>query len=132
MKLTPAAELAVRGILVLAQEHGQGPTTLAEVCRRRDLPREYLTKIFASLSRSGLITPIRGKGGGYVLARPPESISLLEVIEAVEGPIALNFCQQDPPQCEQDHCPVRPIWTDIQEYIRTRLGAQTLGDLVSG
>ncbi len=132
MKLTPAAELAVRGVLVLADEYGQGPTTLAEVCRRRGLPREYLTKIFASLSRSGLITPIRGKGGGYVLARSPGSISLLEVIEAVEGPIALNFCQQDPPQCQQDHCPVRPIWTDIQEYIRTKLGAHSLADLAQG
>jgi Rrf2 family protein len=131
MKLTAAAELAVRGMLVLAGKHGQGPTTLAQVCQERDLPKEYLTKIFASLSRDGLITPIRGKGGGYVLARDPGTITLLDIIEAVEGPIALNFCQQDPPQCEQEACPVRPVWTDLQETIRAKLGQKTLADYLA-
>jgi Rrf2 family protein len=132
MKLTAAAELAIRGMLVLAEKHGQGPTPLATICQQRDLPKEYLTKIFASLSRDGLITPIRGKGGGYVLAREPKDISLLDIIEAVEGPIALNFCQQDPPQCEQDHCPVRPVWTELQQIIREKLGAKSLADYLSG
>ncbi|MFP4354397.1 MAG: RrF2 family transcriptional regulator [Phycisphaerae bacterium] len=131
MKLTAAAELAVRGMLVLASRHGQGPTTLATVCAERDLPKEYLTKIFASLSRDGLITPIRGKGGGYVLARDPKAITLLNIIEAVEGPIALNFCQQDPPQCEEDNCPVRPVWTDLQETIREKLDEKSLSDYLS-
>ena len=128
MKLTAAAELAVRGMLVLARNHGNGPTTLAQVCSARDLPREYLTKIFASLSRSGIILPIRGKGGGYVLARDPGQITLLEIIEAVEGPICLNFCQQDPPQCDQVDCPVRPIWGELQDVMRDKLGARTLAD----
>jgi Rrf2 family protein len=131
MKLTHAAELAVRGALVLAEEYGQGPVPLAEICRRRELPREYLTKIFSSLSRAGLLKPIRGKGGGFVLAREPSEITLLEVIEAVEGPIILNFCQHDPPQCERDDCPVRPVWSDLQDHIRTTLGSRTLGDFVA-
>ncbi len=91
MKLSAAAELAVRGILVLAKEYGNGPTTLDSVCARRQLPKQYLVKIFSSLARADLITPIRGKKGGYLPSRGPETISVHDVIEAVEGPIALNL-----------------------------------------
>jgi Rrf2 family protein len=112
----------------LAEHYGQGPITLAKVCSRRRLPKEYLTKIFSSLARHGLVTPIRGKRGGYVLARDPREISLLDVIEAVEGPIALNFCQQLPPQCDRNDCPMRPVWTELQGLVRRKLGAVRLSD----
>ena len=130
MKLTVAAELAVRGILVLAENHGSDPIPLAKVCQARDLPKEYLAKIFSSLSRHGLIRPIRGKNGGYVLARNPSGITLLHVIEAVEGPIALNFCQHQPPQCDRTDCTVRPVWTELQRILREKLSAKTLADYV--
>jgi len=130
MKLTVAAELAIRGVLVLAGKHGSGPVTLSAICKERNLPKQYLTKIFASLSRQGLIRPIRGKNGGYLLAQNPENITLLDIIEAVEGPIALNFCQHSPPQCDQTECPVRPIWTDLQSIIQKKLSEKTLADYV--
>ena len=126
MKLSPAAELAVRGILVLAQHYGQGPVTLESICSRRELPRQYLTKIFAALTKAGLITPIRGKGGGYVLGRTPTTISLLQVIEAVEGPLVLNLCQHEPSKCEDVGCKIRPVWADIQATLRSKLGSVSL------
>lgn len=128
MKLSMAAELAVRGIMVLADSHGQGPVPLDEICRRRKLPRQYLAKIFAMLARADLVDPVRGKGGGHVLARSPKDITLLEVIEAVEGPLAMNLCQHTPPKCDQVDCPVRPVWTEIQEDIRSILASKTLAD----
>jgi len=130
MQLSMAAELAVRGILVLAGRSGDGPVPLEAICLERKLPRDYLTKIFGALKRAHLVRAIRGKGGGYVLGRPPSEISLLAVIEAVEGPLAMNLCQHDPPQCDETNCRVRPIWTEIQEKVRSVLASRTLDELV--
>lgn len=132
MRLTPAAELAVRGALVLAENYGNGPVSIAKVCEIRQLGKEYLTKIFSSLSKAGLVTPIRGKGGGYILARDPAEINLLEIVEAIEGPLALNFCQQDPPRCHEEDCPVREIWSELQETVRARLASVRLADCCTG
>lgn len=130
MKLSPAAELAVRGILVLAEQYGEGPTTLDAICAKRELPKQYLVKIFSSLTKADLITPVRGKKGGYLLAREPGEVTLLEVIEAVEGPIVLNFCQYPKPKCEEANCPIRPVWTRLQKVVREELGGVTLGACV--
>lgn len=132
MKLSMAAELAVRGIIVLADGYGKGPITLDSICRSRDLPKQYLTKIFVSLRNAGLVEPVRGKHGGYLLGRPPSEITVLNVIEAVEGPIALNFCQYDPPKCIEYKCPLRPMWGQMQEFVRGKLSSVTLGDCVNG
>lgn len=130
MRLSPAAELAVRGVLELAARHGNGPITLDTICARRSLPKQYLTKIFSMLVRVGIITPVRGKGGGYVLGRDPAAITLLDIIEAVEGPIFLNFCQQSPSQCDQDCCTIRPIWTELQKTVRDKLGSMKVSDCI--
>jgi len=72
--------------------------------------------------------PIRGKHGGFTLARDPSQITLLEVIEAVEGPIVMNFCQHVPSKCERIDCVVRPVWADVQAVVREKLSAVTLKD----
>lgn len=130
MRLSPAAELAVRGVVVLAEHYGEGPITLNAICAARDLPKQYLVKLFSSLAKADLITPVRGKRGGYMMARDPNEVSLLEVIEAVEGPIVLNFCQHDPPRCDHENCPMRVMWGEMQEYVRGRLGAMSLGECI--
>ena len=131
MKLSPAAELAVRGVLVLTEEHGQRPVTLQRICERRKLPRQYLVKIFADLTRAGLIQPIRGKNGGFCLARDPHEITVLQVIEAVEGPLALNLCQHNPPLCDDSRCRIRPVWTRLQKAMRDELGKLTLAQCLA-
>jgi Rrf2 family protein len=128
LALSQAAELAVRGVQVLAQRHGGKPVPLDEICKARELPKQYLIKLFGMLSRAGLILPIRGKGGGYKLARDPKDITLLQVIEAIEGPIAVNLCQEAPKRCDFDKCPVRPVWADVQEYLQQKLSSVTLAD----
>lgn len=132
MKISPAAELAVRGVVELAQQYGQGPVTLSDICQGRDLPKQYLTKIFAQLAKADIVTPIRGKNGGYVLAQEPAKITLLDVIQAVEGPLSLNYCQHNPSKCDQIDCMIRPIWTDLQNTIRDRLAGTRLSDCLNG
>lgn len=114
----------------MANHHGDGPTTLKAICAARDLPKQYLVKLFSSLAKADIVTAIRGKRGGYVLSREPKQITVLEVIEAVEGPIALNYCQHTPPKCEEDHCKLRPVWTELQGIFRGKLSAVTIGDCV--
>ncbi len=87
MRLSLAAELAVRGSIVLAQHHGDGPVPLAEICRERELPKQYLTKIFTNLVKAGLVTAVRGKHGGYTLGRAPSEITILEIkSERIDDP----------------------------------------------
>lgn len=128
MRLTPAAELAVRGVMYLAEHHGEGPIRIADICRERSLRKEYLSKIFGSLARADIITPVRGKGGGYMLSRDPSQINVLEVVEAVEGPIVLNYCQHEPPQCDNTECKLRPVWSEIQDFVCEKLASMTLAD----
>jgi len=132
MKLAPAAEFAVRGVLLLAERYGQGPIPLRTICNERDLPKEYLSKIFASLARAGLVEPVRGKHGGYVLGREPEEINVLEVIEAVGGPIALNLCQHTPPRCDDERCHLRKVWGRLQKIFCETLAGVSLADCVAG
>jgi Rrf2 family protein len=130
MKLSPAAEIAVRGAAILAMHYGEGPVTLDTICAQRDLPKQYLVKIFSSLAKAGLVRPVRGKKGGYLLTREPERITLLNVVEAVEGPLAMNYCQHNPPECELGECPVRKTWSEIQHFVSEKLDAMTLAKAI--
>ena len=131
MKISPAAELAIQGALVLAENFGQGPTTLAEICEMRSLSREYLAKVFGQLARVDIVTPVRGKKGGYTLARNPQEVSLLQIIEAVEGSQALNLCQYDPPRCDNALvCKVQPVWSELQDVFTEKLRAVSLADCI--
>ncbi|MCE5276790.1 MAG: Rrf2 family transcriptional regulator [Planctomycetaceae bacterium] len=130
MKLSMAAELALRGMVMLAQKHGNGPITLECICQERELPKQYLTKIFASLAKADIVTPIRGKNGGYRLSREPSEISLRQIIEVIEGPIAVNFCQQQPSKCKSE-CSMKPVWTNIQQVLVEKLSSTSLADLLA-
>ena len=131
MKLSMGTQLAVRGILALAGQDDSRPVPLKEICRLRSLPHDNMTRIFSLLSRARLVVAVRGKHGGYRLARPASDITLLEVHEAVEGSLALNLCLEDPPQCDREDCPMREVWRDLQEQVRAALAEKTLEDFAS-
>ena len=129
MRLSPAAEFAIRGSMMLTVLSDGNPVTLDAICAQHDISKQYLVKLFSQLAKAGIVKPVRGKNGGYLLGKPAQSITLLDIVEAVEGPIALNFCQKDPPECEQEECPVCPIWTEIQDFIRNKLSSVTLAEV---
>jgi len=128
MKLSPAAEFAIRGMLVIAEHDGTGPVNLATICQERSLSKQYLAKIFGQLARANLVTPLRGKHGGYELARSLDQISILDIIEVMEGPIALNFCQHQPPKCDELDCGLRDVWAELQQIFRQKLSSISLRD----
>ena len=111
-----------------AQEHNA-----RELAGRTHLPLPTVSKILKTLCRSGLLLSRRGASGGYSLARPPEEISIADVIEAIEGPIALTDCSTEAPSgCDfEPQCPVRANWRRINLAVQGALAQLKLTDMAS-
>jgi Rrf2 family protein len=119
MLVTREADYAIRCVLEVAR-HGR--VSAARVAEIQGISPTFLGKIVQSLARAGILSTRRGVGGGVSLAQPLESITVLRVIEAVEGPLCLNDCVADPPQCPQiDTCPVYPFLARAQIALRELL-----------
>ena len=124
MQITKQADYGIRAIRYLAQQATDQRVSTATVAREMNIPPSFLTKIVAQLSISGLLRTSRGARGGVSLGRAPKDISVLEVVEAIDGPILLNQCAESPHDCGvKEQCQVHPIWQEVQENLVTRLGA---------
>lgn len=132
MELTRKGDYAIRGIVYLARQPLDSIALLSEIATAVQVPQTFLAKIFQQFSKSGIVKSYRGTGGGFVLARPPEQITLLEVVEIIEGPIMPNRCVAGPGSCDQDStCTVHPVWMQVQQQLRQLLAAVTLKDLTN-
>lgn len=130
MELTRKGEYAIRGIVYLAGKPIDKVCLLSEIAAAVDVPPTFLAKIFQQFSKIGLVKSFRGTGGGFMLGHEPENITLLEVVEAVEGPIIPNRCVVKPVDCERSaFCNVHPVWKRVQADIRCVLAGVTLRDL---
>ncbi len=132
MRINTRVRYAVRMMADMAK-HGHGePVALRDVAVRQKLPKMYLSQLAAPLKSAGLLKSIWGNRGGYMLNRPATKISLLEIIEAVEGPIALLDCVVDPKQCERsDFCEAINVWRTINQTMVATLEHYSLADLIS-
>lgn len=131
MQLTLKGDYAVRVVLDLAL-HREGLVTTRDLGRRTDVPPAFLSKIVQALAHAGLLRTQRGAAGGVALLRAPETISLREVIEAVEGPIRLNRCLVRRGLCPRDRtCPVHPAWVRIQRVFLRELDAVRFDQLAA-
>ena len=130
MEISRRTDYGVRVIIDLASLPGDGRASTSEIADRQNIPAPFLAKIISQLSLSGLVYTYRGSGGGVSLARPASEISLLEVIEALDGPLQLNRCTIEPDACPQNgHCPVHDIWVQAQTGLSGLLGSTTFDDL---
>ncbi len=130
MELTRKGEYAIRGIVHLATRPDDQVCLLSDIAAAVDVPPTFLAKIFQQFSKIGLVKSYRGTGGGFVLGRTPDQITLLEVVEAVEGPIIPNRCVVKQGDCPRDTtCNVHPVWVNVQLQVRDILGKVTLEDL---
>jgi Rrf2 family protein len=122
MQITRQADYALRAMLYLAQlEQGQRAAT-SQIADEQHIPPSFLAKIISQLSIAGLIHTSRGARGGVSLAHAPGEISVLEVVEAIDGPIALNECTHSVSACPfGDSCPLRPLWCDTQAELVEKL-----------
>lgn len=132
MQITRQADYALRAMLYLAQlEPGQRAAT-SQIAEDQKIPPSFLAKIISQLSIAGLIHTSRGARGGVSLARQPEGVSILEVVEAIDGPIALNECTHDENACQfGSSCPLRPLWCDTQAELTARLRNTTFAQFIA-
>jgi Rrf2 family protein len=126
MELTRQAAYAIRCVLETTRHER---ISTAELARRQHIPLGFLTKIVGGLARAGILETRRGAGGGVRLGRPADAITVLEVIEASQGPVRLNLCIGFPATCEvAHHCPVSRVCDDAQEAV-TAAFSVTFADL---
>ena len=130
MQLILATDYAIRALLYLAQVGRMAP--VSEVSEKMKIPKQYLVTMSRRLKNAGLIDTERGQTGGYFLARAPEDISLLDIIQVTEGTIKLNRCLEHDRYCSRyatETCPVREVYEQLQASVEELLGGTTLADL---
>lgn len=132
MQITRQADYALRAMLYLAKQNVNQRSATSQIAQEKQIPPSFLAKIISQLSIAGLIHTSRGARGGVLLARPPEDITLLQVVEAIDGPIALNECTLTPSACQYaDECPMHSIWCELQTQLVERLRNTTFADILS-
>ncbi len=133
MKITRMADYAVRVVLELTTTGTEGRVRGEDVGDRHSVPRGVMTRILARLAACGIADTRRGAGGGVKLAKPASEISLLDVVEAIDGPVELNRCTRRPGECPNDsYCAVHPVWLGLQHDFRGRLSSIRFDALAAG
>ena len=131
MKISTRARYGTRAMLELAINYEQGPILLKDIAEKQDISFRYLDQLITPLKIAGLVKSIRGKGGGYVLTKPPSQIRLSEVIQVLEGSLALVDCVDDPESCDRtEYCITRDVWNELKGAMVNILESLTLEELV--
>ena len=116
LAITSKSPYAVRALAELARSGGSGPVPIGEIARRRDIPVQFLEGLFATLRRAGILSSQRGVKGGYSFARPADELTVLEVVEALEGSLEADARQQG------------EVWLEAVTALRDRLSAGTIAE----
>lgn len=120
-------------MIYLAKLEPSVRASTSQIAQNQSIPPSFLAKIISQLSIAGLIHTSRGARGGVSLARPPENISVLEVVEAIDGPIALNECTHDAQACAfGPDCVLRPLWCEAQSELVKRLRSTNFQKVLDG
>jgi len=134
VKVSTRGDYASRALLSLALHQPQaGPTSVRDLAERTGLPQPYLEQILLALKGAGLVRSKRGVGGGYVLARSPETITLGQIVSAVDGPISAGDFGEPHTNGACDHegqCALLDVWSEVGQTMRTYLDSYTLADMV--
>jgi Rrf2 family protein len=126
MQITRQADYAMRAVAYLANLGPDKRAATSQIAEEQQIPPSFLAKIVSQLSVAGLLQTSRGARGGVSLARTPEEISFLEVVEAIDGPILINECVVDHSACTfGESCQLRPVFCDAQADLVNRLESTT-------
>lgn len=130
MKITISTEYATRALLAMAREPDQ-LFTVSQLTEQIDAPRKFLAKILQALAKKRFLRSQKGVTGGFMLQKSLDELTLLDIVEAVDGPITLNKCLMTGYVCEREHvCAAHDVWHDAQLRLRDALASRTLRDLV--
>ncbi len=131
MQITRQADYAMRAVAYLSNLGTDRRAATSQIAEEKQIPPSFLAKIVSQLSVAGLLQTSRGARGGVSLARSPDDISFLEVVEAIDGPILLNECVADGSSCTfGETCALRPVFCDAQADLVNRLEATSFGSVI--
>ncbi|HML98717.1 MAG TPA: Rrf2 family transcriptional regulator [Tepidiformaceae bacterium] len=132
MRVSTRSDYGLRALIELAGQYGRGPLQSAEIALRRHIPEQYLDQLLTALRKSGFIRSVRGPAGGHELVRDPSTITVREVIEALEGSLSPVAWLDEPPEMTDHphHCGQREIWERIREATTAILDSYTIADLL--
>ncbi len=122
MKLSTKGRYGVKALFELALHHGAGPMSLKQIAERQSLSEHYLEQLAAPLRKGGLVSSVRGAQGGYILGRPPEQITVGDILRVLEGPLGFT---DDDPEARADS-----VWAKVTERLVQVLDSISLMDLV--
>jgi Rrf2 family cysteine metabolism transcriptional repressor len=117
LAITSKSPYALSALVELARTGGSAPVPIGEIAKRRNIPVQFLESLFATLRRSGILQSQRGVRGGYSFARPPAEITVLEVVELLEGELGTDAEKSG------------PIWVEAVDAVKGVLGGATIADL---
>lgn len=130
MTLGSKGDYSVRAVLDLARAYGKARRKAREIAGRMAIPPKYLPQVLGDLIRAGLVESVAGPDGGYSLARAPGDISLLEVVEAAEGPVRNTKCFMRGGPCHwDDACSLHAAWAEAQEKMAAQLARTSFAEL---
>ena len=130
MKLSTKGRYGTRAMIDLALNRDDGPVSSRDIARRQSVSRGYLEQILLRLASRGLVRPVRGRGGGFVLSKAPSEITAAQIIEALEGPVDVVECVEDPSACDRaSYCVTRDVWAGVSRAIDAHLSGITLADM---
>jgi Rrf2 family protein len=126
MQIPRRVDYGLRAVIYLAAQERDKCCSSAQIAKQQGVPKKFLEKIIQDLIRAGLVKSKRGSTGGYTLARSAEAISFCDVIEAIEGPIAVNVCLDHELGCDQmPRCTMIGVWREVQRNITEVLSRTT-------
>ena len=130
IRLTKAGEYGIRALRYLVEHKDEGRVSIADISQAQDIPEPFLRKLFKPLVDADVVSSTRGVSGGVRLSRPPAEIDLLTVVEALEGPLALNECLLEDTSCEfMSECGMHSVWDEAQAAMVAVLRKRNLTNL---
>ena len=130
MRLSTRSRYGTRLMLDLAEHYDKGPIPLGDISKRQDISVKYLEQLIIPLKRGNFIRSVRGPKGGHMLAKPPEEISIGQIVTTLEGGTELINCIGNPSECGRaDSCLTRCIWKDVSKAIYDQLHSITLSTI---
>jgi len=131
MRLTARSEYGLLALIDLGVRFGEGPVSAREVAQRQCIPPKFLEQLLAAMRKAGLVSASRGARGGFTLTRDPSEISVLEVVEALEGPLAPTSCDGGQLCGRSGACAAASVWSRATEALRDVFTTTSVGDLCS-
>ena len=131
MKVSTKGRYGLLAMIDIAAHQSQGSVSLRSVAERNNLSENYLEQLLSILRKAGLVTSTRGAQGGYMLARPPDSITMGDILRELEGSLSPVDCLSTPetPQCSS--CVTRPVWEKLYNSLNNVLDNTKLSDLAN-